>query len=143
VKIALKIATGAGKSRLSPPSNNRRATLRLVAPVNAPRQSSTAFRSAKSGGHERVLRALDRLALFGIVIAVALMPVLAAGHAAKKPAPVETAVASNDENLGFFQGLIALGYAIWRPTPVPSRPVQNPSRQDRSAPAPRHFPSTN
>lgn len=67
-----------------------------------PRQS-TALRSVRSGGHERLLRTLDRLALFGMVVAVALLPVLAAGQ---------------------------------------NRPDPNPSQQDRSAPAPRHFTST-
>jgi hypothetical protein len=137
VKTALKIAAAAEKSRFTS-SARRGVALRLVAPSSAPPQS-TALRSVRSGGHERVLRALDRLALFGMVVAVALLPVLAAGQTARQPVAVEAV--SNDEAFGFFRALSALGYAIWRRTP--SRPVSNPSQQDHGAPAPRHFSSTN
>ena len=82
-----------------------RPALRVVASARTPlARQSTTLRSVRSGGHERVLRALDRLALFGMVVAIALLPVLAAGQ---------------------------------------NRPVSNPSHQDRSAPAPRHFLTTN
>jgi hypothetical protein len=129
------------------PVISARPALRIVAsaPVDVPRQS-TALRSVRSGGHERLLRTLDRLALFGMVVAVALMPVLAAGHAAKRPAAIKAplaSAASEHEDLGFFGALSAIGYAIWRPTPSLSRPAPNPSQQDRSAPAPRHFLTTN
>jgi hypothetical protein len=140
VKAALKIASAAEKPRLAAPAATARrgVALRLVASAPAS-PLSTALRSVRSGGHERVLRALDRLALLGMVVAVALLPVLAAGHTAMQPVAVEAA--SNDEGSGFFRTLSALGYAVWRPTPT--RPVSNLSQQDRSAPAPRHFPSTN
>ena len=140
MKTALKITTATERPRLAAPAASARRGIALHLVARRRRRLNRPRRSVRSGGHERVLRVLDRLALFGMVVAIALMPVLAAGHSVKQPA-VATAAATDGDGFGFFRALSAAGYAIWRPTP--SRPVSNPSQQDRSAPAPRHFPSTN
>jgi hypothetical protein len=143
VKPALKIAPAAEKPLPVECARPRRGVpLRLVAPATSPSRSS-AVSSVRNGGLERVLRALDRLALLGMVVAMALMPVLAASRANERPAAVAAqaaARADDREGFGLFKALAALGYAIWRPTPALNRPGSQSPRQDHDARAPRHFP---